>query len=132
MNDLQNSQENTYVGVTFLRTSPVAVPESFRFPACNFIIKETTAKMFFCEFCKTFKDIFSFDRTPQDGSFLRVSVNFEFFRTLLLWSTSGKLLFWAQQVKEFQPPDAVKSYFTGPFKRFIQEQEVAIRRRLFT
>ena len=49
----------------------------------NFIIKETTAKMFFCEFCKIFKDIFSFDRTPQDDCFLCLSVNFEFFRTLL-------------------------------------------------
>ena len=52
--------------------------------------------------------------------------------TLLLWSTSGKLVIRAQQVKEFQPPDAVKSYFTCPFKRFIQEQEGAMRRRLFT
>ena len=46
--------------------------------------------------------------------------------TLLLWSTSGKQVIRAQQVKEFQPPDTVKSYFTGPFKRFIQEEEVAI------
>ena len=36
------------------------------------------------------------------------------------------------QVEEFQPPDIVKNYFTGPFKHFIQEGEVAIRRRLFT
>ena len=46
--------------------------------------------MFFCEFGKIFKGIFSFDRTPQDD------------------------------------------YFTGPFKRFIQEREVVIPRRLFT
>ena len=41
----------------FYRTFTVAAPESFNFPACNFIIKETTAKMFFCEFWKIFKDI---------------------------------------------------------------------------
>ena len=57
---------------------------SSKFPACNIIIKEATAKKFSCEFCKIFKDIFSFDRTPQDDCFLCLSVNFEFFRTLLL------------------------------------------------
>ena len=35
------------------------------------------------------------------------------------------------QVEEFQPPDIVKNYFTGSFKRFIQERELTIRRRLF-
>ena len=54
------------------------------FQPANFIIKETTAKMFFCEFCKIFKDIFSFDRAPQDDCFLCLSVNVEFFGTLLL------------------------------------------------
>ena len=43
----------------FYRTSPVAAPESFSFPACNFIINEITGKMFFCEFWKIFKDISS-------------------------------------------------------------------------
>ena len=76
--------ELLFKNTLFYRTSPVAVPENFSFPACNFIIKETTTKMFFCEFCKIFKDIFSFDRTPQDDCFLCLYVNFEFFRTLLL------------------------------------------------
>ena len=62
---------------------------------------------------------------------MRLSVNFEFLRTLLLKSISGKLLF-RVQVEEIQPPDTVKNYFTAPFKRFIQEREVAIRRRLIT
>ena len=90
LNNSQNALENTYVRVTFFkntlfyRTSPVPAPESFSFPAYNFIIKETTGKMFFCEFSKIFKDIFSFGRTPQDDCFLCLSVNFEFFRTLLL------------------------------------------------
>ena len=122
--------ELLFKNTLFYRTSPVAVPENFSFPACNFIIKETTTKMFFCEFCKIFKDIFSFDRTPQDDCFLCLSVNFEFFRTLLLQSTSGKLLF-CVPVEEFQPPDTVKNYFTGPFKRFIQEREVAIQRFIY-
>ena len=65
-------------------TSPVVAPERFRFPAYNFIIKKTTTKMFFCEFCKVFKDIFSFGRTPQDDCFLCLSKNVEFSRTLLL------------------------------------------------
>ena len=90
LNNSQNSLENTYVRVTFFkntmfyRRSLVAAPKSFSFLACNFIMKETAAKMFFCQFCKIFKDIFSFDRTPQDDCFSCLSVNFEFFRTLLL------------------------------------------------
>ena len=90
LNNSQNSLGKNCVGVTFFkntlfyRTFSMADPESFKFPASNFIIKETTDKMFFCEFCKIFKDIFSFDRTPQDDCFLCLSVNFEFFRTLLL------------------------------------------------
>ena len=82
LNNSQNSQEKTYVGVTlfkntlFYRRSPVAAPERFRFPACNFIIKQAKLKMFFCVFCKIFKDIFSFERIPQDDCFLCLSVKF--------------------------------------------------------
>ena len=75
------------------RTSPVAGSDTFKFPACNFIKKDNPAKLFFCEFCKIFKNIFSFDRKPPDDCFLYLSVNFEkFFRILLLYSPSGKLL----------------------------------------
>ena len=74
-------------------------------------------KMFFCEFWKIFKDIFSFDRTPQDDYFLFLFVNFEFSRTLPLQSTSGELLF-RVPVDKFRPPGTVKNYFTGPFKCF--------------
>ena len=42
----------------FYWTYQVAVSDSFRFPACNFIKKEIPTKRFFCEFCKTFKNIF--------------------------------------------------------------------------
>ena len=88
----------------FYRTSPVVASEGFRFPACNFITKETPEKMIFCEFCKISKDIFFFDRTPLDDCFLCLSVNSEtIFRILLLQSTSGKLVFYLQ-VAEFKPP----------------------------
>ena len=73
-----------YENLVLQNISSVAAPESFSFPACNFIKKETTGKMFFCEFCKIFKGIFFFDRKPQGDCFLYLSVNFEFFKTLLL------------------------------------------------
>ena len=74
--------------------------------------------MLFCEFLKICKRIFSFDRTPPDDCLLRLSVNVEaLFRTLLLQSTSRKLLF-CVQVAEFQPPDTVKNYFTCAFQSF--------------
>ena len=39
-------------------TSPAAASAGLRFPARNFVKKETPAKMFFCEFYKIFKNIF--------------------------------------------------------------------------
>ena len=42
----------------FFGTSPVAACDSFKFSACNFIKKETPAKIFFCQFGKIFKNIF--------------------------------------------------------------------------
>ena len=67
----------------------------------------------FAKFLRT-----SFDRTPSDDCLLCLYVNFEtFFRTLLLWSASEKLLFYVQ-VAGFQPPDSVKNCFTGAFQAF--------------
>ena len=44
---------------TFLnRTIPVAASDSFRFPGCSFIKKETPAKTLFCEICEIFKNLF--------------------------------------------------------------------------
>ena len=37
---------------------PAAASVGLRFPACNFVKKETPVKMFFCEFYKIFKNIF--------------------------------------------------------------------------
>ena len=110
----------------FLRTPcftehlQVSASDSFRFPVCNFIKKEIPAKVFFCEFCKIFKNIFSFDGTPPNDCFLSLSVSFEkFSRTLLLQSSfpQGNCLFHVH-VAEFQPPDTVKNYFTGSFQAF--------------
>ena len=71
--------------------------------------------MFFCEFFKIFRKIFPLNRTPPDDCSLCLSMNFEkFFRTLLLLSTCGRLLFHVQE-DEFEPPDTVKNYFTGAF-----------------
>ena len=72
--------------------------------------------MFFCEFAKFLRTYFY--RTPLDDCFLSLSVNFEkFFRTLLLQSTSEKLILFRVQVAEFQPANTiVKSCFTGVFQ----------------
>ena len=112
---LQNSSERLLL-TFFYWTFPVAASDSFRFPACNFIKKEILAKMFFCEFAKFLRTYFY--RTPPDDCFLSLSVNFEkFFRTLLLQSTSEKLILFRVQVAEFQPANTiVKSCFTGVFQ----------------
>ena len=69
-------------------------------------------------FAEIFKNIFSFDRPPPDGCFLYLSVKFQkFSRTLLLESTSGKLLFYVQ-VAEYRPAETIKNYFTGAFQAF--------------
>ena len=55
---------------------------SDRFRACNFIEKETQAKMFFVNLAKLL--ITSFDRMPANDCFLCLSVNFErFFKATL-------------------------------------------------
>ena len=43
---------------TLIHRSPAAVSAGLRFPACNFVKKETAAKMFFCEFYRVFRNIF--------------------------------------------------------------------------
>ena len=42
----------------FYRTPPVPASDGFRFPSFNFNKKEVPAKMFFCEFCETFRKTF--------------------------------------------------------------------------
>ena len=111
----------------FYRTSPVVHSHIFRFPACNFIKKETPASMFFFEFCKIFKNIFWQDTF----GWLLLVCNCEFWEVVqitsfieYLWETSYfkyKLLDFNHQIQE-------KSILQVLFKHFIQEQEKAIRR----
>ena len=42
----------------FYKLSSAVASDSFRFPARIFTKNETPGKMFFCEFCKSFKNIF--------------------------------------------------------------------------
>ena len=96
----------------------MAVSDSFRFPACNFIIKRFLQRCFLVNFAKFLRTCF--DRRPPDDCFLGLSVKFKkAFRTSLLWSTSENCFFHVQ-VAEFQPADtdAVKNYFTGAFQAF--------------
>ena len=55
MHALIEQNLNTYI---IYRTSPMAASDSFRFPACNFNKKKTPVKMFICELCEIFKNIF--------------------------------------------------------------------------
>ena len=70
----QNSQENTCARVSFkMKLQPFVMPQkafnafikAFEVPqrACNFIKKETLARLFSCEFCEISKNTF-FYRTP--------------------------------------------------------------------
>ena len=64
----QNSQENTCAKISFLIKLQVSALQLYSkkrpwHQACNFIEKETLARVFYCEFCEIFKDSF-FYRTP--------------------------------------------------------------------
>ena len=100
----------------FYWTSPVAASDSFRFPACNFIKKETPAKMFICEFCKIFKNIF----WQNTSGWLLLKFICEFWEVFQNSSFTEHLFFrncsLHVQVAEFQPADTVKNYFTGAFQ----------------
>ena len=75
--------------------------------------------MFFCEFCKIFKNIFSFDRAPPADCFLCLSVNFEtFFRDTsfieYLWETAILCIRCRISTTRYSK----KNYFTGAFQAF--------------
>ena len=74
---------------------------------------ETPHKFFPVKFAKCLGIRTSFDKTPLDDCFWRLSADFEnFFRKPM-----GNCLFHVQ-VAEFQSPDTVKSYFTSAFQAF--------------
>ena len=114
----------------FNRTFPVAASDSFRFPACSFIIKGTPAKTIFCEICKIFKNIF-LQNTSGWLLLVFTSNSEKCFRWTIFSSTSGKSFFHVQAA-EFQPPDKIKSISQALFKHLIRKRDVAIRRRSFT
>ena len=59
---LEDPQENTSARVAFLiKLQPEAI--KLQAEACNFIEKEILAQVFSCEFCKIYKNSFSY-RTP--------------------------------------------------------------------
>ena len=64
----------------FYRTFPVTDSHIFRFPACNFIKKETPYRCFSVNFTKFLRTYF--DRTSLDDCFLCLSVNFEKYNLL--------------------------------------------------
>ena len=97
--------------------------DSFRFLAGNFIKKETPAKMFFCEFCKIFKKIFSFDRTPLDDCLLCLSLNLRSLSNSFFYKAPpGNCLFHVQ-FAEFQPPDTEKSISQVLFKHLYKNEK---------
>ena len=132
LNNSQNSQGNTFFGVTFLRMPCFTkhlqwlLLKVSGFQPATLSKRTLRQKCFSVNLAKFFRISFLLtEHLQMDVCFLCLSVNFEFFRTLLLYSTSGELLF-DVHVEVFQPPDTVKNCFTGLFKRFIQEREVAI------
>ena len=56
--------------------------------------------MFFSEFSKIFKDIFSFDRTPQDDCFLCLPVNLSFSENFF-YSAAPENCYFLYKLKNF-------------------------------
>ena len=90
-------------------------------------LKETLAKLFICEFCKVFKNIF---RRNTSG-WLHLWILRSFPDHLFYRAPLGNCFFHTQ-VAGFQPQDTIKCILQVFFKHFILEQEVAIRRHSFT
>ena len=101
----------------FNRTFPVAASDSFRFPACNFIKKETPAKMFICEFCKIFKNIFRQKHLRMTASCVYLWILRSFSDHLFYRAPLGNCLFHLQ-VAEFKTPHTVKKYFASAVQAF--------------
>ena len=80
----------------------MAASAGLRFPVCNFVKKETPAKMFFCEFLRTKFLRTSFDRTPP--------LTTPCVYMTVLRSFSEHLF--------YRPPDRVRNYFTSVFQAF--------------
>ena len=95
----------------------MAASDSFRISVCNFIKKNTPAKMFICEFWKTFKNMFREKHLRMTASCIYLwilrSSSYHLFYKAPLGNSWFNL-----QVSEFQPPYTVKKYFTCAFQAF--------------
>ena len=106
----------------FYRTSPVAASDSFRFPSCNFIQKETGAKMFICEICKFFENIFWQNTTCEFWEVFQIT---SFIKHL------SETAYFIYKLPNFNHHIQEKSISQVLFKHFIQEEKV-VRRRSYT
>ena len=90
----------------------MVVSDSFRFPASNFIKKDTRGKIFFCEFCKNFKNML----WPEEHLWMTASSYLWILRSfsehLFYRAPLGNCLFHVQDA-EVQPAYTVKNHFTG-------------------
>ena len=91
--------------------------------------------MFFCEFCKIFKNIFRFHRTPLYDCSLCLSVCIEFwdvFQNTCFIERLGKTAILCTSCKILTTKYSKKTISQVLLKHFIQDREVAIRERSFT
>ena len=102
----------------FLRTLcfPAAASAGLRLPACNFVKKETPAKMISPWILQNFQEHLLTGHLWMIAScvYLRTLRNFS---EHLFYRASFHSLFYVQVV-EFQPPDTVKIFFTSAFQAF--------------
>ena len=103
---------------------PADASAGLRFPACNYVKKETPAKMFFCEFYKFFKNIFW-----QNTSGWLLLVFIWEFREVFQNTSFIEHLFQVQ-VTEFQPTDTVRDNFTSAFQAFYTRTTDSHSKRL--
>ena len=95
----------------------MATYDSFMFPTCNFIEKETPAKMFIYEFYKIFKNIFRQKHLRMTASSVYLWILRSFSSHLFHRVPLGNWLFHLQ-VAEFQAAHTVKKHFTSAFQAF--------------
>ena len=111
--------------------SPVVASVGFRFPACNFINKETPERMFCCEFCQPFKNIFSFDHLWVTTSYVYLWILRHFSEHLFYRAPQGNCYF-MYKLQSFNHQIQSKTISLVLFKHFLPDWEVAIWRHSFT
>ena len=109
----------------------MAASDSLRFPAFNFIKKKTWAKMFICEICKFFKSI-SWQNTSGWLLLVFISEFWEIFQITSFMEHLWETAYLIYTLLNFNHHIQEKSISQVVFKHFIQEEEVAIRRRSCT